>query len=334
MTPILSLRVSGSFQIGRHRVGDRVAVGAEHAAFERRAILARSPHQPYAVKMDRERELKIIRQAYAKQVTAAAGVGDPQVEAAFAAVAREDFLGPGPWHIVRWGGGYRATPDADPIYLYTDDVIGILPERNLNNGQPSLHAALIAAAGPQPGEHAVHIGAGVGYYTAILAALVGAAGRVTAIEFDIELAARATANLAPMPHVRVVHGDGTRAMFEPADVIYVNAGATRPADVWLDRLKEGGRLILPLTADGFPNRDVRRGAVFRIERRALEFLARRISGVAIFPCEGGRDEPGERAVAAAFERGGAGRVTRLYRRDDLPEDQCWLRAPGWCLAYC
>jgi hypothetical protein len=136
---------------GGHRVGDRVAVGAEHAAFERRAILARSPHQPYAVKMDGERELKIIRRAYAKQVTAAAGVGDPQVEAAFAAVAREDFLGPGPWHIVRWGGGYRATPDADPIYLYTDGEIGILPKRNLNNGQPSLHAALIAAAAPSQG---------------------------------------------------------------------------------------------------------------------------------------------------------------------------------------
>ena len=121
--------------------------------------------------------------------------------------------------------------------------------------------------------------------------------------------------------------------FEPADVIYVNAGATRPADAWLDRLKEGGRLILPLTADAFPNRDVRRGAVFRIERHGPEFLARRISGVAIFPCEGGRDEAGERARGAAFDKGGAERVTRLYLRDDLPEDQCWLRAPGWCLAY-
>jgi protein-L-isoaspartate(D-aspartate) O-methyltransferase len=133
----------------------------------------------------------------------------------------------------------------------------------------------------------VHVGADVGYYTAILAELVGVAGRVTAIEFDAELAARATANLAQTPHVRVVHGDGTRIAFEPADVIYVNAGATRPADAWLDRLKEGGRLILPLTADAFPNRDVRRGAVFRIERHGLEFLARRISGVATFPCEGG-----------------------------------------------
>jgi protein-L-isoaspartate(D-aspartate) O-methyltransferase len=287
----------------------------------------------HAAQMDREPELKIIRRAFAKLVMAAGGVSDPRVEAAFAAVAREDFLGPGPWQIVRWGGGYRTTPDSDPVYLYTDDVIGILPERNLNSGQPSLHAALIVAAAPQPGEHVVHVGAGVGYYTTILAELIGAEGRVTAIEFDAELAARAMANLAQAPRVRVVHGDGTRVLFEPADVIYVNAGATRPADIWLDRLKEGGRLILPLTADGFPNRDVRHGAVFRIERRGPEFFARRISGVAIFPCEGGRDEASEQALAAAFDKGGAERVTRLYRRDDLPEDQCWLRAPGWCLAY-
>jgi protein-L-isoaspartate(D-aspartate) O-methyltransferase len=66
--------------------------------------------------------------------------------------------------------------------------------------------------------------------------------------------------------------------FEPADVIYVNAGATRPADAWLDRLKEGGRLILPSTADAFPNRNARRGAVFRIERLGPEFLARRTWG--------------------------------------------------------
>jgi protein-L-isoaspartate(D-aspartate) O-methyltransferase len=48
---------------------------------------------------------------------------------------------------------------------------------------------------------------------------------------------------------------------------------------------------------------------------------------------GGRDEASEQALATAFDQGGAERVTRLYRRDDLPEDQCWLRAPGWCLAY-
>ena len=74
---------------------------------------------------------------------------------------------------------------------------------------------------------------------------------------------------------------------------------------------------------------MRRGVVCRIERCGPEFFLRAGSpGV-----RAGRDETGEQALAVAFDKGGAERVTRLYRRDDLPEDQCWLRAPGWCLAY-
>ena len=46
--------------------------------------------------MDRETKLEIIRRAYAKRVMAAAGVADRRIEAAFAAVRREDFLGRGP----------------------------------------------------------------------------------------------------------------------------------------------------------------------------------------------------------------------------------------------
>jgi hypothetical protein len=48
-----------------------------------------------------------------------------------------------------------------------------------------------------------------------------------------------------------------------------------------------------------------------------------------------RAEPGlcGRRLHPAFDKGGAERVTRLYLRDDLPEDQCWLRAPGWRRAY-
>jgi protein-L-isoaspartate(D-aspartate) O-methyltransferase len=38
----------------------------------------------------------IVRCAFAKQVMAAAETMDARVEAAFAAVRREDFLGPGP----------------------------------------------------------------------------------------------------------------------------------------------------------------------------------------------------------------------------------------------
>jgi protein-L-isoaspartate(D-aspartate) O-methyltransferase len=174
----------------------------------------------------------------------------------------------------------------------------------------------------------VHIGAGTGYYTAILAHMVGSGGRVTAIEYDSGLAARLAVNFAGQPNVRAVQGDGTKIDFDPADVIYINAGATRPVDLWLDRLKHGGRLILPLTMD-----KETRGSFFRIERRGDRFLAEWISATDLFPCEGARDAESEWAFVAAFEKGGWERVTRLYRRGDVPEEQCWLKGPDWCLAY-
>jgi protein-L-isoaspartate(D-aspartate) O-methyltransferase len=287
---------------------------------------------------DCEVELAIVRRAYAKQIMVPLNASDPRVEAAFAVVRREAFLGPGPWPILHFNR-YVTTPSDDPVYLYQDALVGIIPERSLNNGQPSLHAMLIAAAAPRLGEHVVHIGAGVGYYTAILAHMAGESGRVTAIEFDSGLAERLAANFAGQPNVRASQGDGAQIEFDPADVIYVNAGTTWPADIWLDRLKDGGRLILPLTSEkGFGENPEnipiqRRGAVFGIVRRSNEFLARWLSAIAIFPCEGARDAESERVLAAAFEKGGWDRVTRLYRRGDVPEERCWLKGPDWCLAY-
>jgi protein-L-isoaspartate(D-aspartate) O-methyltransferase len=283
--------------------------------------------------MNRKTELEIIRRAYAKRVMAEFGVDNRRVEKAFATVSREQFLGPGPWQIVRWGRGYVTTPSRNPVYLYDDVVVAIVPERNLNNGQPSLHARLITSAAPQSGDHAVHIGVGGGYYTAILAQLVGRRGKVTAIEYDPELAARSARNLAAAKNVTVLNGDGTEVDFAPADIIYVNAGATHPLPHWLDRLAEGGRLILPLTEAGFPQGDVRRGAVFRIERHGDDYAVRRISAVAIFPCAGGRDDVAGTALAGAFAHGDAENVTRLYRHDDVPDQNCWLKGKGWCLAY-
>jgi protein-L-isoaspartate(D-aspartate) O-methyltransferase len=289
--------------------------------------------------MDRQDELRIIRAAYARQILAAARVDDPRLEGAFGTIRREDFLGPGPWPVMRWLGEYVQTPDTDPVYLYTDSLVGILPERRLNNGQPSLHAHLIHQASPAAGEHVVHVGTGTGYYTAIMAHLAGPSGRVTGIEYEPELAARARANLAPYPNVGIVEGDGASVAFDQADVIYVNAGCTRPAENWLDRLSDGGRLILPMTSDqGFgrlaPERMASAGAVFRIERRGHDFFASWISSVAIFPCAGNRDEVSERALAEAFDNKGAWqKVTRLYRGEGIADERCWVRGPGWSLAY-
>lgn len=289
--------------------------------------------------MDPQAELRIIRAAYAKQILAAANTSDARLAAAFTAVPRQDFLGPGPWLIVRWGTrDYVPTPDDDPVYLYTDDLVALMPERRLNNGQPSLHAHLIHRASPAVGEHVVHIGTGTGYYTAILAHLVGPSGRVTGIEYDPDLAERARTNLAPYANVRIREGDGTRLSFDAADVIYVNAGCTRPAEHWLDSLADGGRLILPLTSDqgfkvGTLEQMARAGAVFRVQRKAADYDVAWISAVAIIPCDGGRDEVSEKALAEAFARGNWEKVTRLYRDQDVPEERCWLRGDRWSLAY-
>src|SRR4030088_2240728 len=146
--------------------------------------------------MDRQGELKIIRAAYARQILAAARIMDnTRLEAALSATRREDFLGAGPWWIRRLRD-YVTTPDADPVYLYTDDLVGILPERHLNNGQPSLHAHLIHQASPAAGAHVVHIGTGTGYYTALLAHLAGSSGRIPRIEFETHHPEHAQPNLA------------------------------------------------------------------------------------------------------------------------------------------
>jgi protein-L-isoaspartate(D-aspartate) O-methyltransferase len=287
--------------------------------------------------MTTESELTVVRCAYAKLIMATVCIADARVEEAFATVRREEFLGPGPWPVLR-RVGYVNTPDSDPIYLYDDVLIGIDPERGLNNGMPSYHATLISSARIERGDHVVHVGAGVGYYSAILRHLAGDAGKVTAIEFDPELAKRASQNLAKLPNAVVKEGDGCTIPFDAADVIYVNAGATRPADQWLDQLKDGGRLILPMTAGRTLSASrtgplSRHGAVFRIERKGAEFHAQWISAVGVYPCEGGRDEVSEAALDAALTAGGWEKVVRLHRTGELPEDQCWLRAPGWALAY-
>lgn len=286
--------------------------------------------------MFNEAELIILRRAYARQVTFLANVRNAGLERAFAAVSREAYLGVGPWPIVR-GTGYTPTPDADPAWLYSDVLIGLVPERRLNNGQPSAHALWIAAAAPATGDHVVHIGAGVGYYSAIMAHMVGSAGTLTAIEYESDLAARAASNLAHLSNAEILQGDGSVTPFRPADVIYVNAGASRPADAWLDGLKEGGRLILPLTTKRNFSETMDfthpTGAVFRITRRGEDFDADFVSPIAVFPCEGMRDEVSERALAGAFEKHGYRDVKKLRRTNNVPDEECWVKAPGWSMTY-
>ncbi len=110
--------------------------------------------------------------------------------AAFAHVPRERFAGPGPWTLMAEGGSL-VTEDADPRRLYQNVLIALDESKGINNGQPSLWAEFLDQLDLRAGASALHLGCGTGYYTAILAEIVGPGGRVTAVEIDEGMAARA-----------------------------------------------------------------------------------------------------------------------------------------------
>jgi protein-L-isoaspartate(D-aspartate) O-methyltransferase len=225
-----------------------------------------------------------LRARYAAAVMRATGARNPRVEAAFAVVPREDFLTPPPWRIFSPGGVIDKNT-SDPADLYDDVLVVLDRAQGINNGQPSLHAAWIAAVDPQAGETAVHIGIGTGYYTAILARLVGPSGRVEAYEIDKPLAALAAKHLAQFPHVAVHAVSGVGQPLAEADVIYVNAAATAPDPGWLTALKPLGRLI-------FPWQPGRGGAMtLLICRTERGFRADPAMAVGFIPCIGAQDRP-------------------------------------------
>ena len=175
-----------------------------------------------------------------------ARLDNTQLEDAFAAVPRESFLGKGPWRIMTPWSPYATVPEQDPALLYQDVVVALDEARGVNNGSPSLHANWMHLLAPRRGERVAHIGAGAGYYSAILAELVGREGSVTAIEFDAQRAQSAKQNLKNRSNVYVITADGRHWPQQPADVIYVNFATPRLAEAWIDNLAMGGRLLLPL----------------------------------------------------------------------------------------
>ena len=183
------------------------------------------------------------RKFYARLMAAHAGSGDPRLEEVFASVPREDFLGPGPWTVIA-GDGTIETPSADPVLIYQNVLVALDAGKGINNGEPVLHAMWIGKIAPKPGEAVTHVGAGTGYYTALLARLVSP-GDVTAFELDAGLAARARKNLEVYSNVAVIHGDAVTGDLLPSDIIYVNAGVAAPPVQWLTALKPRGRLVFP-----------------------------------------------------------------------------------------
>jgi protein-L-isoaspartate(D-aspartate) O-methyltransferase len=276
-------------------------------------------------------ELDEIRRYYAEELRAAANLQSEALVRAFAKVPREHFLGPGPWQVFTpYSESDWTTKDADPRQLYHNLLVAIDAERRLNNGYPSFLAFLIEQLELSEGDHVVHVGCGPGYYTAVMAEVVRPKGHVTAIEIDSKLAGRARTNLSYLSKVAVIDGDGGEKDPGPCDAILVNAGATHPRSIWLDSLRLGGRLLLPLTAtddDGGT-----KGAVLKIKPQHSGVAASFISNVGIFPCAGGRDPELNDKLTEAFKRGDEKSVQSLRRDSHSPEDSCWFHSEQFCLS--
>jgi protein-L-isoaspartate(D-aspartate) O-methyltransferase len=262
-----------------------------------------------------------------------AGIRSAALVRGFATVRREDFVGPGPWKILVPPDffNYHDTPDGDPRRLYENVLVALDPVRRLNNGEPASLARWLDTLELMGGERLLHIGCGVGYYTAVAAEAVNPGGSVVAIDVDAELAERARANLRLLKQVSVNCGDGSAVEHESFDAIFVNAGVTWIPDAWLDGLRRGGRMIVPLTV-GMPGYQAGMGEMLLVTRGPRGYDARFISPVGIFHCAVARSDAGEPMLQQAFAQGGSATIQSL-RRDVHPADgECWLHGPRYCLS--
>jgi protein-L-isoaspartate(D-aspartate) O-methyltransferase len=181
----------------------------------------------------------------------------------------------------------------------------------------------------------VHVGAGGGYYTAILAELVGAQGWVSGIEYEPDLAAAAAGALADRPNVEILAGDAHTLVDGPADIIVASCGFDTVPPDWARLLNDGGRLMLPLTtASTLPG--IGAGAVLLVTRRGEAFDAEFVSGTMIYDDKGGRTAAAGQQIAAALRPAAPDswslpNVASLRLAGD-PDDTCWLAGDGWWLS--
>jgi protein-L-isoaspartate(D-aspartate) O-methyltransferase len=157
------------------------------------------------------------------------GITDSRIIRAMLDIPREDFVPP----------DKRALAYMDEDIPLTSAATGG-PERVLV--EPMAFARLVQLARIGPEDVVLHVGAGTGYGTAVLARL---AKQIVAVEENPELAAVAQIHLKAQTHVKVVSGPLTQG-YKPAapyDVILIEGRIGEVPEGLLAQLKDGGRLV-------------------------------------------------------------------------------------------
>ena len=173
------------------------------------------------------------REAMVRQQIEARGVRDPRVLEAMRAVPRHRFV-----------------PEELLPQAHCDWPLPIGAGQTIS--QPYIVAAMAEALELTGAERVLEVGSGSGYMAAVLSAL---AREVYGMDLEPGLCRRAERMLAQLgcANVQIRCGDGAGGWPEqaPFQAIVLSCAATAiPGPLW-EQLEEGGRMILPLGAQGY-----------------------------------------------------------------------------------
>jgi protein-L-isoaspartate(D-aspartate) O-methyltransferase len=136
--------------------------------------------------------------------------------------------------------------------------------------QPFIVAFMTEKLEPRSSDKVLEIGTGSGYQAAVLAHLVS---NVYSIEIVDSLARRAEADLKRLGYTNVVvkAGDGYQGWSgaAPFDAIIVTCAPERVPQPLVDQLKEGGRMIIPVGADGNQDLYILQKKGGKVEKQAV-----------------------------------------------------------------
>jgi protein-L-isoaspartate(D-aspartate) O-methyltransferase len=160
------------------------------------------------------------------------GIADERVLAAMGEVPREEFV-----------------LERRRSRAYADSALPIGEGQTIS--QPWIVAAICQALELEGSERVLEVGSGSGYSAAVLSRLVA---EVVGVERHESLAAEArrTLDRIGVENVELLVGDGTRGVPEraPFEAIAVHATAPAPPQTLLAQLADGGRLVVPIAAEG------------------------------------------------------------------------------------
>jgi protein-L-isoaspartate(D-aspartate) O-methyltransferase len=167
---------------------------------------------------------------------AARGIRDTRVLDAMRRVPREEFVRP-----------------LSRSSAYEDHPLPIGEGQTIS--QPYIVALTVEAAQLDATSLVLDVGTGSGYAAAVLAEIVD---RVVSIERHLGLVntARQVLGRLGYSNVEVVVGDGTLGWPDaaPYDAIVVAAAAPRVPAPWLEQLRIGGHVVMPVGTPGFGQR--------------------------------------------------------------------------------